>query len=242
MSVESTSPSRPTAKQWVFGFEEGSAEMRGLLGGKGANLAEMTHVLGSARVPGGFTITTEACVEYMRPTGAFRRASTKRSPRPSLASRGRGPAVRWRARSVAALRPLGRPCLDARDARHGPQSGPERRSVEALSEASGNPRFAWDSFRRLVQMFSDVVRGVPAESFEDELAKAREATDRPSMPTSTRTLFGSSPSAFWPSSPSTRASPFPRTRGSSCGVPSRRSSVPGTTIAHRLPALRGNPG
>ncbi len=71
MSVESTSASKPTAKQWVFGFEEGSAEMRGLLGGKGANLAEMTHVLGAARVPGGFTITTEACVEYMNGHGRF---------------------------------------------------------------------------------------------------------------------------------------------------------------------------
>ena len=69
MSVESTSPSKPTAKQWVFGFEEGSAEMRGLLGGKGANLAEMTHVLGASRVPAGFTITTEACVEYMKANG-----------------------------------------------------------------------------------------------------------------------------------------------------------------------------
>ena len=62
--------------------------MRALLGGKGANLAEMITFLGSARVPGGFTITTEACVEYMKTTGAFRKGSMKRSPRPSLASSG----------------------------------------------------------------------------------------------------------------------------------------------------------
>ena len=52
--------------KWVYDFAEGSKEMRELLGGKGANVAEMTRVLGAERVPAGFTITTEACVEYMR--------------------------------------------------------------------------------------------------------------------------------------------------------------------------------
>src|SRR2546421_2320273 len=52
--------------KWVYDFSEGSREMRDLLGGKGANVAEMTRVLGAARVPAGFTITTETCVEYMR--------------------------------------------------------------------------------------------------------------------------------------------------------------------------------
>ncbi|HEY2440872.1 MAG TPA: PEP/pyruvate-binding domain-containing protein, partial [Solirubrobacteraceae bacterium] len=52
--------------KWVYDFAEGSRDMRELLGGKGANVAEMTRVLGTERVPAGFTITTEACVEYMR--------------------------------------------------------------------------------------------------------------------------------------------------------------------------------
>jgi len=52
--------------KWVYDFSEGSREMRELLGGKGANVAEMTRVLGAERVPAGFTITTEACVQYMR--------------------------------------------------------------------------------------------------------------------------------------------------------------------------------
>ena len=55
--------------QWVYSFEDGSAEMRELLGNKGANLAEMTRVLGAESVPGGFTVTTAACVEYMRTGG-----------------------------------------------------------------------------------------------------------------------------------------------------------------------------
>ncbi|MEA2222670.1 MAG: pyruvate, orthophosphate dikinase, partial [Solirubrobacteraceae bacterium] len=51
--------------KWVYDFAEGSKEMRNLLGGKGANVAEMTRILGADRVPAGFTITTEACVSYM---------------------------------------------------------------------------------------------------------------------------------------------------------------------------------
>src|SRR5881397_2772990 len=53
-------------EQWVYDFSEGSKDMRDLLGGKGANVAEMTRVLGADRVPAGFTITTEACVAYMK--------------------------------------------------------------------------------------------------------------------------------------------------------------------------------
>ena len=56
----------PTATRWIYDFDEGSRDMRDLLGGKGANVAEMTRLLGSERVPAGFTITTEACVAYMR--------------------------------------------------------------------------------------------------------------------------------------------------------------------------------
>src|SRR5215207_5491719 len=58
-------------EQWVYDFAEGSKDMRDLLGGKGANVAEMTRVLGEQRVPAGFTITTEACVAYMESGGAF---------------------------------------------------------------------------------------------------------------------------------------------------------------------------
>ena len=177
MSVESTSPSRPTAKQWVFGFEEGSAEMRDLLGGKGANLAEMTHVLGSARVPGGFTITTEACVHYMKTDGRFPEGLEEEITEAvthlegdagQQFGGGRDPLLL----SVRSGAPVSMPgMLDTVL-----NLGLNAESVQTLSEASDNPRFAWDSYRRLVQMYSDVVRGVPSESFEDELAKAREAT------------------------------------------------------------------
>src|SRR3954467_13440485 len=57
--------------KWVYDFEEGSKDMRELLGGKGANVAEMTRVLGADRVPAGLTITTEACVAYMEAKREF---------------------------------------------------------------------------------------------------------------------------------------------------------------------------
>ena len=66
MASAPTRPSAPASTKLVYDFSEGSREMRTLLGGKGANVAEMTRVLGAERVPAGFTITTEACVAYMR--------------------------------------------------------------------------------------------------------------------------------------------------------------------------------
>ena len=83
----------PTATNWVYDFAEGSRELRELLGGKGANLAEMTRVLGPELVPAGFTITTEACVAYMEaggtpPVGLVR--CGRRSPRRGWRSRRAG--------------------------------------------------------------------------------------------------------------------------------------------------------
>ena len=74
--------------KWVYDFSEGSREMRDLLGGKGANIAEMKRIGGPVRVPDGFTITTEACVAYMR-DGDFRRGSSSRSTRRWRGSRSR---------------------------------------------------------------------------------------------------------------------------------------------------------
>ena len=101
--------------------------MRDLLGGKGANVAEMTRILGPDRVPGGFTITTEACVAYLReerdPRGA-RRAGRRRA---GGARGARGQEARRRRRPAARVGALGRARVDARHARHGPQPRPQRR-------------------------------------------------------------------------------------------------------------------
>ena len=240
MSVESTSPSRPTAKQWVFGFEEGSAEMRGLLGGKGANLAEMTHILGSARVPGGFTITTEACVEYMKTDGRFPEGLDEEIAQ--AVTRLDGTPV---SSSVAGAIHCSSRCARARLSRCPGCS--TRSSILVLTLTP------WRPWQRPA-----VTRVLPGTPFGDSsrctrmwsgafLLRASRMSwprrarrpDRSWMLTSNLTLFRSSPSAFWPSSPSRRASNFQRTRGSSSGAPSRRCSVRGTTIVDRLPPLEG---
>ena len=102
--------------------------MRELLGGKGANVAEMTRVLGPDRVPAGFTITTEACVEYMRAGQTEPEGMADAGRRGAGAAGGaHRQAARRPRRPAAGLGPLRRPRVDAGDARHGPQPRPQRR-------------------------------------------------------------------------------------------------------------------
>jgi pyruvate,orthophosphate dikinase len=150
----------------VYDFAEGSKDMRELLGGKGANVAEMTRVLGKERVPAGFTITTEACVAYMNGDGL---------PDDEIAA-----ALERLEEQVG--KKLGDPDdpllvsvrSGARESMPGMLDtvlnlGLNDESVEGL----GGDRFAWDSYRRFVQMFGNVCRGIPGERFED-LIKERK--------------------------------------------------------------------
>jgi pyruvate,orthophosphate dikinase len=160
--------------KWVYDFAEGSQDMRGLLGGKGANVAEMTRLLGAHRVPAGFTITTEACVEYLR--------------------NGQKPPADMTAQADEALQRLqqlvGKRLGDADDpllvsVRSGAREsmpgmmdtvlnlGLSDRSVLGLAARTGNERFAWDSYRRFVQMLGNVARGIPGERFEDAIEHAK---------------------------------------------------------------------
>jgi pyruvate,orthophosphate dikinase len=162
-------------RKWVYDFAEGSREMRDLLGGKGANVAEMTRVLGPDRVPPGFTITTDACVAYMRE----RREPEDLSDEVAQAME--------RLQHAAAKR-FG----DERDpllvsVRSGARKsmpgmldtilnlGLNDRSVAGLAAATRNERFAWDSYRRLVQMFGNVVHGIAGQRFEDVLADCKRS-------------------------------------------------------------------
>jgi pyruvate, orthophosphate dikinase len=147
--------------------------MRELLGGKGANLAEMTKLLGAERVPAGFTITTEACVAFMKA------GEMPEGMRPQLEE-----AVgRLEADTGRRLGDSEDPLLvsvrsGARVSMPGMLDtilnlGLNDRSVEGLAARTGNPRFAADSHRRLVQMFGHVVRGVPGERYEEAIKEAK---------------------------------------------------------------------
>jgi len=160
--------------RWVYDFSEGSRKMRELLGGKGAGLAEMTRVLGAERVPGGFTITTEACVAYME-AGGVEPEGLDEEVTAALA--------RLEERAGKRLGAAGDPLLvsvrsGARISMPGMLEtvlnlGLNPDSVEGLARATGNERFAWDSYRRFVQMFGNVVRGIPGERFEEALDAAK---------------------------------------------------------------------
>ena len=158
-------------RKWVYDFDEGSSEMRTLLGGKGAGIAEMTRILGAERVPGGFTIATSACVEYMR---------LGRSMPPGLEAQVEEAIARLERHAGKRLGDPADPLLvsvrsGARESMPGMLDtvlnlGLSDDAVEGLAARTGDARFAWDSYRRLVQMFGNVVRAVPGERFEDAIA------------------------------------------------------------------------
>jgi pyruvate,orthophosphate dikinase len=159
--------------KWVYDFAEGSKDMRDLLGGKGANVAEMTRVLGADRVPAGFTITTEACVAYMRsgtePEGLDEQVAAAMERLEETAGKRFGDDEDPLLVSVRS---------GARESMPGMLDtilnvGLNDESVTGLARATDNERFAWDSYRRLVQMFGNVVHGVPGDRFEDAIASVK---------------------------------------------------------------------
>jgi len=159
--------------KWVYDFAEGSKKMRELLGGKGANVAEMTRVLGAGRVPAGFTITTEACVAYMRsgsePEGLEEQVAAALTRLEETAGKKFGDD---RDPLLVSVR------SGARESMPGMLDtilnvGLNDASVEGLASVTDNERFAWDSYRRLVQMFGNVVEGLPGKRFEDAIATAK---------------------------------------------------------------------
>jgi pyruvate, orthophosphate dikinase len=156
--------------QYVFDFSHGDKDQKELLGGKGANLAEMTRL--GLPVPPGFTITTEACREYLRlgsEPGELRVQVTtalrhlEDSLGRQLGDRHDPLLVSVRSGAKFSMPGMMETVLNV---------GLNDASVKGLAEASGDERFAWDSYRRLVQMFGKTVLGIPAEVFSDELEKA----------------------------------------------------------------------
>ncbi len=160
----------------VYDFTEGSRDMRELLGGKGANVAEMTSILGAERVPAGFTITTEACVAYME---------ADRHEPPGLDEQVAEALDRLEDQAGKRLGAADDPLLvsvrsGARESMPGMMDtvlnlGLTDESVVGLAEKTGNEWFAWDSYRRFVQMFGNVCRGVPGEQIEDAIKEQKKS-------------------------------------------------------------------
>ncbi|HEY3247695.1 MAG TPA: pyruvate, phosphate dikinase [bacterium] len=154
--------------KWTLLFEEGNATMRELLGGKGAGLAEMSRI--GLPVPPGFTITTEACLEYYR--------RDRRVPE-GLSEEVRGRIATLEERTGKKFGDPKNPLLvsvrsGAKFSMPGMMDtvlnlGLNNATVDGLARATGDPRFAYDSFRRFIQMFGNVVLGIKHEHFEEAL-------------------------------------------------------------------------
>ena len=154
--------------KWVYKFSEGNADMRNLLGGKGANLAEMTGL--NLPIPQGFTVTTEACTNYyecgekisdevaeqvyaaMKDLEEIQGKKFGDLEDPLLVSVRSGARVSMPGMMDTIL-----------------NLGLNDEAVEGFAKKTGNPRFAYDSYRRFIQMFSDVVKEVDKDKFEEVL-------------------------------------------------------------------------
>lgn len=161
------------AKKWVYLFTEGNAEMKNLLGGKGANLAEMTNL--GLPVPQGFTITTEACTQYYEDgekindeiMGQIMEYIVKME---EIAGKKFGDKenpllVSVRSGARASMPGMMDTILNL---------GLNEEVVEVLAAKSSNPRWAWDCYRRFIQMFSDVVMEVGKKYFEELIDKVKK--------------------------------------------------------------------
>ena len=160
----------------VYLFEEGNADMRNLLGGKGANLAEMTNL--GLPIPQGFTVTTEACTDYYN-NGRTISEDIQQQIFTALADLEKKQGKRFgdtenpllvsvRSGARASMPGMMDTILNL---------GLNDVAVEGFAKKTGNPRFAYDSYRRFIQMFSDVVMEVPKSLFErvlDEIKAAKQ--------------------------------------------------------------------
>ncbi|MCG8478332.1 MAG: pyruvate, phosphate dikinase, partial [Spirochaetales bacterium] len=156
------------------GKAEGSASMKQLLGGKGANLAEMSSI--GVPVPPGFTITTETCREYFEagsqyPNGLEAEVTEHLGRLEALMGKKLGDAADPLLVSVRSGAAESLPGMMDTVLNLGMNDG----AVVGLANVSGNERFAWDAYRRFIQMFSDVVKGTSIEPYEHALEAAKKA-------------------------------------------------------------------
>jgi len=164
------------AKKWVYMFSEGDATMRNTLGGKGANLAEMTKIIGADVVPQGFTIITDACTAYYE---------DGRKINDEIMEQIMEYIVKMEEVTGKKFGDLENPLLvsvrsGARASMPGMMDtilnlGLNEDVVNTMAEKSGNPRWAWDCYRRFIQMYSDVVMEVGKKYFEELIDEMKEA-------------------------------------------------------------------
>ena len=218
------------AKKYCYLFTEGNANMRELLGGKGANLAEMTNI--GLPVPQGFTISTEACTQYYE---------DGKQINPEIQAEIMEYIDKMEHITGKKFGDLENPLLvsvrsGARASMPGMMDtilnlGLNEKVVEVIAKKSNNPRWAWDCYRRFIQMFSDVVMEVGKKYFEkliDEMKAKKGVTQDVEL---TRKISKPSPGSSKKNIRRRSAKTSPPTPKNSSSRRSRRYSVRGTTPA-----------
>jgi pyruvate, orthophosphate dikinase len=158
--------------KWVYAFSEGDGNNKMLLGGKGANLCEMTRI--GLPVPPGFVVTTDACLAYLKdgrlPSGLMDEVHEQLRRVEEATGKRFGAAknpllVSVRSGSAMSMPGMMDTILNL---------GLNQKTLAGLVEATGNSRFAWDAYRRLIQLFGKVALGVPDEAFDHEMAALKK--------------------------------------------------------------------
>jgi len=162
------------SKSYIYAFEEGDGKNKMLLGGKGANLCEMTQI--GLNVPPGFTITTEACLAYLAkgdsPPGLWDQVTTHIKALEKKTGKGFGSAknpllVSVRSGSAMSMPGMMDTILNL---------GLNQTSLKGLIAQTGNARFAWDAYRRFIQLFGKVALGVDDEHFDKRMVEIKNKT------------------------------------------------------------------
>ncbi len=161
-----------TAARFIYAFEEGDGKNKMLLGGKGANLAEMTQI--GLNVPPGFTVTTEACLAYLErsrlPDGLMDDLRAHMQALEAKTGKGFGSAdnpllVSVRSGSAMSMPGMMDTILNL---------GLNETSLQGLIKQTGNPRFAWDAYRRFIQLFGKIALGIADEHFDATMADIKK--------------------------------------------------------------------
>ena len=225
---------------------EGNTEMKWVLGGKGANLAEMANI--GLPVPPGFTITCQTCMEYANagnvwPEGALDTIAEYRADLEERMGKRLGDAEDPLLVSVRSGAPFSMPGMMDTVL----NLGLNDESINGLIKQTDNPRFAWDSYRRFIQMFSNVVMGLDGDLFENAIVAMKNdrgvasdtdltAEDLQELVDEFKAIFAENVDGRGLPVRSSSMAPLPSRRipWCSCSWPSRPSSVLGTTRARSL--------
>ena len=213
--------------RFVYAFEDGDGKNKQLLGGKGANLCEMTQI--GLNVPPGFVITTEACLAFLDedkrelPAGVMDEVRKEMADLEKKTGKGFGDPQKPLLVSVRSGAAISMPGMMDTIL----NLGLNRQTLEGLIKLTGNPRFGWDTYRRFIQLFGNIALDIPDEKFDEEFAKVKAQAGAVRDTDLSAANLEDIAGRFLNIVEEATGRPSPRIRWSSWRLRSRRCSAPG---------------